>query len=502
MADFYAYYPVPVNSGGGGSGTVTSVGTGAGLTGGPITTSGSISLATVTANRALVSSASGIPAAATTTATEIGYVNGVTSSIQTQLNGKEGALTPGDISTTTAGVTVGSGTASTVGPNVTVDVDTASGSQPGLLSAADWTTFNAKQGALTPGTISTSTTGVTVGNGGSSTVGPNVTVNVATASAGATGLLTSTDWSTFNGKQASGNYITALTGDVTASGPGSVAGTVARIGGVTVSGATGTTNVVFSNSPTLVTPSLGTPSALVLTNATGLPLTTGVTGTLPLGNGGTGQTSAQAAMNALAGAVTDNRVLQGNGTNVVLGQIDDPAFFTTGAAAGAAAIGIVTTAAQAFAGVKTFNDGVIFDDAASQSTLNYYRTGSQASTFTFNGTGSPGTSGSVTLVVQRVGDFVTVFIPAVAATTGTTSTQFNANSALPTWARPATADVVGSINGGRNNGAGDDQAGVARVSTAGIVSIRRNNSSIAWTNTASAGLADAQTITYYVGTGS
>lgn len=45
-------------------------------------------LAAVTASRALVSDASGFVSAATTTSTEIGYVNGVTSAIQTQLDGK------------------------------------------------------------------------------------------------------------------------------------------------------------------------------------------------------------------------------------------------------------------------------------------------------------------------------------------------------------------------------------------------------------------------------
>ncbi len=49
----------------------------------------------------------------------------------------------------------------------------------------------------------------------------------------------------------SGGGITALTGDVTASGSGSVAATVAKIQSTTVSGTTGTGNVVFSASPTL-----------------------------------------------------------------------------------------------------------------------------------------------------------------------------------------------------------------------------------------------------------
>ena len=53
------------------------------------------------------------------------------------------------------------------------------------------------------------------------------------ASGTANGALSSTDWNTFNNKASAGSYITALTGDVTATGPGSSAATVALVGGST-----------------------------------------------------------------------------------------------------------------------------------------------------------------------------------------------------------------------------------------------------------------------------
>ena len=65
-------------------------------------------------------------------------------------------------------------------------------------------------------------------------------------------------------------------------------------GGTGVTTSTGTGSVVLSTSPTLTTPVLGTPSSGTLTSCTGLPLTTGVTGTLAVGNGGTGLTSTPA----------------------------------------------------------------------------------------------------------------------------------------------------------------------------------------------------------------
>jgi hypothetical protein len=58
---------------------------------------------------------------------------------------------------------------------------------------------------------------------------------------------------------------------------------------------------------------LGTPASATLTNATGLPLTTGVTGTLPIANGGTGSTSTTYA--SLTANVSGVLPIANGGTN-------------------------------------------------------------------------------------------------------------------------------------------------------------------------------------------
>jgi len=143
--------------------------------------------------------------------------------------------------------------------------------------------------AITGGTI-TGITDLAVADGGTG----------ASTAAGALNNLLPSQTSNANkylqtdGTNATWDAVSLSTADITGTLPVANGGT-----GVTTS--TGTTNVVLSNSPTLVTPALGTPSAAVLTNATGLPISTGVSG---LGTGVATLLATPSSAN-LASAITD-----------------------------------------------------------------------------------------------------------------------------------------------------------------------------------------------------
>lgn len=270
----------------GGSGTVTSVGLTVpssilSVSGSPVTSSGvlAVSLVPQSANTVWAGPASGGPATPT-------FRVLVTADLPFSI----GNLT--DVGTD--GITVTGGTGAVIGSGTSLSQHVSDATHNGYLANTDWVIFNGKQPAgnyitaLTgdgtasgPGSVALTlaTVNLNVGSFGTASSVGSFTVNgkgLVTAAANTSIQIAESQVtnliSDLAGKQPVGNYITALTGDVTASGPGSVAASL-----------TATTNA------TLVTLSaLSLPTSQLSGT---ISLTTQVSGVLPEVNGGTHQSS-------------------------------------------------------------------------------------------------------------------------------------------------------------------------------------------------------------------
>lgn len=277
----------------------------------------------ISASQALVSDLNGIPVASPTSADELSYVDGVTSPIQAQLDGKEPTLTKGDLTSSTPSLSILGGTQAVIGAGTVLSVSTADTNTTGLLTDTDWDTFNNKEPALTKGNLTSSTPSLVVFGGLGSVIGTGTALSVSTATASQDGLLSSADWSTFNNKSgpltgtANQVSVSSSTGAATLSLPQNIhTGASPTFAGVTVTSAsTSTLNV---SSLTASRPVKTDSGKNLVSGQIDLSSSNEVSNVLGFSNGGTNASTSTAAITGLlpSQAGNANEFLKTDGTSV------------------------------------------------------------------------------------------------------------------------------------------------------------------------------------------